>query len=178
MNRFLSLLQLASRNRWCTRPYCTTCGASDFRAALRELDTELSDELASLDLTALEETADWDDPLRLALDQLPNPEMKDRVMKAWLPQLDRHIRLADIVLFYYVRRGALFAPMSIEVLQQWLAKCIDLASKTDDESLVESLVYTLGTRYKEYPVLDSMVHNLASRSRRVFLALQRQDHRA
>jgi len=178
MNRFLSLLQLAGRNRWCTKPYCTTCGASDFRAALRELDTELTDELASLDLSALEDTVDWDDALRLALDQLQNPEKKDQVLTAWLPQLDRHIRLADIVLFYYVRRGALFAPMSIEILQQWLAKCVTLASQTGDESLVESLVYTLGTRYKEYPVLNSMVLDLASRSRRVFLALQRQEHRA
>jgi len=159
MNRFLSLLHVARRNRWCTRP-CTTCGASDFRAELRQLGTELADDLADLDLSALEETPGWDDALRLAFDELQTPELKDQVLTMWLPQIDRHIRLADLVLFYYVRRGALFVPMSIEIIQQWLAKCIELASQTGDESLVESLVYTLGTRYRQYATLDAVFDTL------------------
>jgi hypothetical protein len=118
------------------------------------------------------------DALRLALDELQAPSLKERVLTAWLPRLDQHIPLADLVLFYYVRHGALFAPMSLEVLQQWLRKCVNLASHTRDESLVESLVYTLGTRYHEYPSLDAAIHDLASTSRRVSLAIQRQERGA
>jgi hypothetical protein len=174
MNRFLSLLRLARQNGWCTRPYCTTCAATDFRTALRQFGAELADDLAALDLMALEETSGWEDALRLALDELKSPDLKDRVLTMWLSQIDRHIRLADLVLFYYVRRGAVFAPMSIEVLQQWSAKCIDLASQTSDESLVESLICTLG-RYKDYPELDAVVTDLVARgSQRVSLALRRQ----
>ena len=174
MNRFMSLLQLARRNRWCTKPYCTTCGASEFRAALRQLGAELADDLADIDLGLLEGTPDWADALRLALDELQNADLKDRVLASWLPLIDEHVRLADLVLFYYVRRGALFAPMSIEVLRLWLTKCIDLALLTKDESLVESLLYTLGAGYREYPALDVVARGLARDSRRVSLALQRQ----
>lgn len=174
MNRFLSLLHLARQNGWCTRPYCTTCAATDFRTALRQFGAELADDLADLDLSALEEASGWENALRLALDELKSPDLKDRVLTMWLPQIDRHIRLADLVLFHYVRRGAVFAPMSIEVLQQWRAKCIDLAAQTSDESLVESLICTLG-RYRDYPALDAVVNDLVVRgSRRVSLALKRQ----
>jgi hypothetical protein len=174
MNRFLNLLHLARQNGWCTKPYCTTCAATDFRTALRQFGAELANDLAVLDLSALEKMSGWEDALRLALDELQSPDLKDRVLTMWLPQIDRHIRLADLVLFYYVRRGALFAPMSIGVLQQWSAKCIDLASQTSDESLVESLICTLG-RYRDYPVLDAVVLDLVAHgSRRVSLALRRQ----
>jgi hypothetical protein len=63
MNRFLSLLERARQNRWCTRPLCTTCGATDFRRALRHLGgpdrAELANELANLDLTELEDVPAW-----------------------------------------------------------------------------------------------------------------------
>jgi hypothetical protein len=35
--------------------YCTTCGATEFRAAMKQLGDGLANELASLDLSALKE---------------------------------------------------------------------------------------------------------------------------
>jgi hypothetical protein len=100
----------------------------------------------------------------------------DRILTAWLPQLDRHIRLADLILFHYVRRGALFAPMSVEVLQQWREKCVDLAVQTKDESLVESLICTLG-KYRNNPALDAVIRDLVNHgSRIVIVALRRQGY--
>ena len=150
------------------------CGANEFRQALRERGTKVADDLATVDLDALEASPDWFNGVRLALDELQNPELKDRVFTAWLPQMDRHVRVADFVLLYCVRRGALFAPMSIELLRQWIAKCVDLASRTGDESLVESLIITLGHRYNEYPELAAVVGRLARVSRLVSVALRRQ----
>jgi hypothetical protein len=154
--------------------YCTTCGATEFRSAMKQLGDGLADELASLDLSALTEIPNWDETLRLVLDDIRKAELMDRVLTAWLPQLDRHIRVADLILFYYVRRGAINAPMSIEVLQRWREKCIDLALQTSNESLVESLIYTLGD-YRKYPELDVVVQDLvARRSQRIVNALRRQ----
>ena len=172
MNRFLNILESARDNKWCMSLYCTTCGATEFRLAMKHLGDGLADELASLDLSALTEMPNWDETLRLVLDDIRKAELMDRVLTAWLPQLARHIRVADLILFYYVRRGAINAPMSIDVLQRWREKCVDLAVQTANESLVESLIYTLGD-YRKYPELDVVVGDLMARgSRRVEAALR------
>lgn len=129
MNRFLNILESARDSKWCMNLYCTTCGATEFRSAMKQLGDGLADELASLDLSAFTEMLNWDETLRLVLDDIRKAELMDRVLTAWLPQLDRNIRVADLILFYYVRRGAINAPMSIEVLQRWREKCIDLGCK-------------------------------------------------
>lgn len=174
MNRFLNILESAKDNKWCMNLYCTTCGATEFRSAMKQLGHGLADELASLDLSALEEMPDWVETLRLALDDIRMAELMDRILTAWLPQLDRHIRLADLVLFHYVRCGAINAPMSVDVLQQWREKCVDLAVQTGNESLIESLICTVGN-YKICPALDAVVRELSGRgSYKVTMALQRQ----
>ena len=173
MSSFLSLVLDARRRDWCTLPMCTTCGATAFKDALRQLGGELAGDLATLELDALESVPEWQDPTRLALDELDSADLKDRVFEAWLPQLDVHVRLADVVLFYYVRRGALFAPMSIRILTRWLQRCIDIACRTRDPSLVESLVYTLGPRVQDYPELTAVIRELRRESRPVALAVER-----
>lgn len=174
MNAFISALNMARQNRWCTKPMCTTCGAVEFRTALRRRGETLADDLAQLDLDVLQRTPGWRDGLRLALDHLSSANLKDRVLSAWYPQLDEHVAVADFVLFYYIRRGALLAPMSITVLTSWRDRCIELALQTHDESLVESLIYTLGDRYREYPLLKAEVEQLTLTSSRVALAAKRQ----
>lgn len=173
-NEFLKAVKLARENRWCTNPVCTTCGAYDFRDALRRRGLRnLADDLATVDLNVLRRTGQWRDPLRLALDQLAAPEMKDRVFLAWYPQLDSHISVADLVLFYFVRRGALFAPMSVDVLTKWRDKCVELGCKTRDESLLESLIYTLGPHYRQNTALNSVVEDASLTSKSVFVAARR-----
>ena len=173
MSRFLSLVVDARRRDWCTHPACTTCGAAEFKDALRQLGGELAGDLATLELDALESVPEWQDPTRLALDELDSADSKDHVLEAWLPQLEAHVRLADIVLFYYVRRGTLFAPMSITILKQWLQRCIDIACRTRDASLVESLVYTLGPRVKDNSELAAVIREIRKESRPVALAMER-----
>ena len=173
MSRFLSLLSDAKRRDWCTSPTCTTCGALEFKTALGKLGGELTTDLATLDLDQLEAVPQWQNPTRLALDELDSADSKDHVLEAWLPQLEAHVRLADIVLFYYVRRGTLFAPMSITILKQWLQRCIDIACRTRDASLVESLVYTLGPRVQDNSELAAVIREIRRVSRPVALAMER-----
>ena len=40
MSKLSNLINLASEKNWCTRLYCTTCGALDFRSELRKLSNE------------------------------------------------------------------------------------------------------------------------------------------
>jgi hypothetical protein len=175
MNRFLEILHHAAEKKWCTNPECNTCGAMEYRAAIRQLGDDIAVALSTLDLTELTRQPDWDEKLRLALNEIRKAEVMDRILTAWLPQLDHQIRLADFILFYYVRRGALFAPMSIAVLEQWRDSCIELAVKTGDESLVESLICTVGD-YRKHPELAEVVRSMAeSGSYTILKALRRHN---
>ena len=178
MNSFLNLLDRANQNRWCTSPNCTTCGASEYRSAIRRLCdpgiTTLANDLASLSLLEFEKRDNWGNALRIALDEITTAPQIDQVMQSWLPHLNQHVRLADLVLFYYVRKGALFGPMSVDQHSQWLDKCIELAIQSHDESLVESLVYTLGKRYQEHANLNALIEEMAQASPCVSKAVQRQ----
>jgi hypothetical protein len=113
----------------------------------------LSRDLAEVDLELLTQLPRWDDCIELALELLTTPDQADRVLRAWLPQISKYVRLADIVLFRRVRLGILFAPMSIEVHQAWIAACVVLALRSRDPSLLESLVYTLRGDLTRYPEL-------------------------
>jgi hypothetical protein len=84
MNRFLKILESARDNKWCMNLYCTTCGATEFRSAMKQLGDELADELASLDLSVLTEMPNWDETIRLGLDDIRKADLMDRVLSAWL----------------------------------------------------------------------------------------------
>lgn len=181
MNAYIDLLQQAHDKKWCIQEFCTTCGSMDFRNAAKKLaqqeDNQLASALAALDLSELYTFKNWGTSLNLALDVIGKAEEMDRVLTAWLPQLDQHIRIADHILFYYVRKGALFAPMSIDMLEQWRDKCIELAVRTRDVSLVESLICTIGN-YHEYPALaDHIQQFVENGSYTIQKALRRRNRR-
>lgn len=178
MNAYINLLQQAHEKQWCIQEFCTTCGSMEFRNAATALGcqegNQLVASLASLGLSELYRFPKWHNALYLSLYCIDKAEDMDTVLTSWLPLLDSHIRIADLVLFYFVRRGALFAPMSIEVLEQWRDACIDLAVRTHDESLVESLICTEGRYYSDYPELAEVVQGMVERkSWRILKALRR-----
>ncbi len=174
MNQVHDILQIAERNQWCTSLHCTTCGSTEFRGALKALsDADPRRYVRDL-ATVLHGTAVQDeDGLFLALGFLETEQDMDEVLRSWIPMLREHIRLADLVLFYYLRRGAFFARMSIDVAAAWRASCIDIAVRTRNESLVESLICTMGREYKDNSSLTATVEELAPSSRRVAKALRR-----
>jgi hypothetical protein len=149
MNAFTELLAQANDRGWCVQPYCTTCGSREYRTALKEFN--VTEALCQVDIENLASFRNWDDALRIALGEISGPTEMDSVLGAWLPQIHRNAELADIVLFYFVRRSVLFAPMGVEMVRAWTQACIVLACRERHESLVESLIYCLGPR-----VYDSM----------------------
>ena len=100
---FEDLVRYASGEGWCTRLGCTTCGAHDFRRALNMLDGGAVGALSGADLGSLTCTASWRDCVLIALWDV-GPEGRNRVLQAWLPRVGSHVRLADVVLFYVVRK--------------------------------------------------------------------------
>ena len=178
MNAYIDLLQQAHEKQWCIQEFCTTCGSMEFRNAATALKNQEGNQLvaslASLDFLELYRYPDWDIALYLSLYCIYELEDMDTVLKSWLPQLDTHIRIADLVLFYFVRRGILFAPISFEMQEQWRDACIDLAVRTRDESLAESLICTLRD-YRNYPDLAEVVQGMVERGSSVIIkALRRK----
>jgi len=59
MSKLASLIQLAGEKNWCTKLYCTTCGALDFRRKLQKLSNEeILEDLRALPLDFCERNSD------------------------------------------------------------------------------------------------------------------------
>jgi hypothetical protein len=63
--------------------------------------------------------------------------------------------------------------VSPETRRLWLDRCIGLAIHTKDESLIETVIYTIGDRYLEYPGLVQSIERIKEESRKVRLAMER-----
>lgn len=168
---FKDLIRHASSESWCTRWGCSTCAAHDFRKALAALDGGAVAALSSADLGALTRTASWRDCVLLALWDVGS-EGRSRVLQAWLPRVRTHIRLADVVLFYVVRR----MPLDRETASEWVQACEEIAVDARDVSLIESLVYTLGAGVAEHPGLLALSQQIAGEHGAVQKALRVAGH--
>jgi hypothetical protein len=153
---------------------CTTCDAGDYRTAVRALAESLAIELGRIDLHALQTVPEWRDGVRTAMVEVPLTQ-REAIFKAWLPQVRSNIAVADWVLFYCIRPGILFTGMSKETRAEWVRACVELAVDTHDESLVESLIYTLHGKQHENQELREVIAAVEETSPRVRMAKQRQD---
>lgn len=171
MNEFTELVKLAVASRWCTDLYCTTCGNMEFRTRLATLDNglggPLSNLLSNLDLDEFTRIGKWLDCLRIAFIHLPFAPQRDGLLKNWLPYARTNVRFADGVLYYIVRyTGG-------EVRESWVSSCVDLALESKDPSLVESLIWTLGSDLTHYPNLADIALTLVTASPKVQTALRK-----
>jgi hypothetical protein len=143
VNSFLKALRQAAKENWCVQPYCTTCGAREFRSALRQVGGELggplADDLADVNLDELTSLPKWNEAIEIAVRDLPLPGQATSLLERWLTRADENIRFFDVVLYKLVR----YLPQEHTVQAQWIAKGIALAVETRDFSLVESLILTL-----------------------------------
>ena len=133
MNEFTELVKPAGRSRWCTDLYCTTCGNTQFRTRLADIDNgfggRLSDLLSNLELDEYTKLGKWLDCLRIAFVDLPFSPQRDGVLKNWLPYARTNVRFADGVLYYIIRYS------HGDVRQSWITSCVDLALESKDPSL-------------------------------------------
>lgn len=164
-NPFIAVLKQAQAKKWCVEAGCTTCGATEFRKALRDIAGDLGGPLANsltdIDLNELQTCRHWADATEIALRDLPLgvPQIEG-VLKAWLPQTNQHIRLLDFLLFRIVR----YLPSSSSARWDWIRVSEEVALVTKDFSLVESLVLVLGDQAVEHFELMGLAQQIAGQS--------------
>lgn len=76
VNALHELLETAQKRRWCVRPFCTTCGAREYREAIRANAPALAEALKTARIAELRRQftgIDVDDALRLMFMELTNP---------------------------------------------------------------------------------------------------------
>lgn len=76
-------------------------------------------------------------------------------------KVDRHIRVADAVLFYTIRNHE----VDPRVKNAWVEKCKEIILSTDDTSLLESLIYTVEGDLEENPLYERALQVAAERPR-------------
>lgn len=124
--------------------HCTTCGAHEYRKALRQLGGEagggLANALAELSPSELAKEPGWQDALLIAIRDLPFSLQLEGVLEAWLPKIREDILFSDFVLFKIVK----YVPVESDIRKQWISECILLAQESRRFSLIESLLLVFG----------------------------------
>lgn len=163
-NAFLLVLRKALAQKWCMRPYRTTCGAREFRSALQELGGEmggpLADALAEVSLDELTSLPGWDGALEIAVRDLPLPGQASSLLESWLMRGDQNLRFFDFILYRLVR----YLPEGHPVRSKWVTKALSIATQTRDFSLVESLILTLRDRALAHNALMDIAKAFAATS--------------
>ncbi|MBA3632043.1 MAG: hypothetical protein H0W58_04410 [Acidobacteria bacterium] len=166
-NQFAQLVQKSADLNWCVQIYCTTCGAMDFRNSLAEISqndgSKLVEILSELDIEEFTQLQNWGECLRLAFYDLRFPFLQTEILTEWLPKINDNIRFTDWILFYVVR----YLPDNNEVRNAWISKCADLAVESQDESSIESLIWTLRADLPKFKELSEIVKRLSSNSPKI-----------
>jgi len=163
-NPFIAILTKAKENNWCTNFFCTTCGAHEFRKALKVIGGPsgggLVKALKEIDVEELTDLENWKDPILIALFDLPFTEQRDEVLKVWMPASTNHLDFTDFIVF----KALGLLPINNETKKKWIEKCIEIVLDTHDFSLTESLILMLGRDAKNYPRLLEIAGEYAKTS--------------
>jgi hypothetical protein len=82
-----------------------------------------------------------------------------QVLDAWTPHLNEQtIRFADYILHRIIGK----VPFARLAGDTWIARCLELALSTRDESLVESLLLILRCSLREFPKLLEVAREIPS----------------
>lgn len=167
VNSFLKVLHQAVKENWCVQPYCTTCGAREFRSALRQVGGEfgglLANALAEVNLDELTSLPKWHDAIEIAVRDLPLLGQVTSLLEHWLGRANSNVRFFDVVLYKLVR----YLPEEHPVRVEWIAEGIALAVETRDFSLVESLILTLRSNAVQHDRLMHLAKKLAIESKQM-----------
>ena len=164
-NKFIESINVAKENRWCTTPYCTTCGAREYRqylVDLRDYDSVLSigptAALSSLNPSELTKIDNWQNPLLVAIIDLP--WQREQILKSWLLKINDDIAFTDFVLFKIIKN----CPKENIVINEWIESCLILAKEAKSFTLTESLLLVLGKSSLEHEELIEQAKRFAMSS--------------
>jgi|JFJP01.1.fsa_nt_gi hypothetical protein len=171
-NPVIDIIRTAHANKWCTTPYCTTCGAMEYRQALKKIGGDLggglANALAELNPSELTKEHSWQDALLVAVIDLPFSIQLEGVLKAWLPKLHDDMDFSDFVLYKIVR----FISKENDIRNEWIDNCIETAGNHYHFSMIESLLLVLKKKIIEYPVIVKIATEFAMSSRQMRRVLQ------
>ncbi len=171
-NTVIDIIRTAHANKWCTTPYCTTCGAMVYRQALKKIGGDLggglANALAELNPSELTKEHNWQDAFLVAVIDLPFSTQLEGVLKAWLPKLHNDIDFSDFVLYKIVR----FISKENDIRNEWIDYCIVTAENNYHFSMTESLLLVLGKNILKYPVIVKIATEYAISSRQMRRVLQ------
>jgi hypothetical protein len=123
-NPFLSIVREAAEKNWCVSPFCTTCGAREYREALSELagpfGGPLCIALSQVSADELIRVPRWDQALEVAIRDLPFEGQVVEVLEAWLPGVGSTARFDDVVLSRIVRALS----VTTETRAAWIAAVV------------------------------------------------------
>lgn len=170
-NPFLDLIDKADLHHWCTRPWCTTCGARPLRDGIRDIP-DLQAALESIDIEQLTAHRDWADIVHImVLDHWSSIDW-DPVLERWLPYAAQHATFADRILF----TANLVYKCSPPLRERWFATCIDLALRTKHDSLLETLLLTCAPDHPQYAELLAEAKSRHAQSRILQRVMKRLGH--
>ncbi len=124
-------------------------------------------ELLALPLDELRELLYWEDHLRMAFYFLRDREREAEILRHWLAASGDDVEFVDTVVFYLIRPRHL----GTDLATAWIDRAITLAVAAQHESLVESLVWTLGGSVSTNPRLAAIATAMASGSPKIARAL-------
>lgn len=163
-NPVLDIIKKAREQKWCTTPYCTTCGAHEYRNSLKNLAGPLggglANALAEINPQELFSIPDWQDALLVAIIDLPISLQVEGILKAWLLKATDNIIFADFALYKIVR----YLPADNEIRNKWIENCMAMALSTKNFSLIESLMLVLQHNALNYPDLITIAKEYAKSS--------------
>ena len=171
-NPLYETIRKAHEQNWCLTPYCTTCGAHEYRNALRELSGSmgggLADALADIDLQEISLLPNWQDALLVAIMDLSFSQQIEGVLDSWLPKISDHIVLADLILYKMVR----YMRKDNATRNKWIECCIDIAINSRNFSLIESLLLVLRREAWNYRKLIAIAKEYSYSSAQMDRALR------
>ena len=162
----LDALRQAHRRNLCIKPYCTTCGCQDFRALLQALPN-MAQELESLDPAQFPQSRDFLIAVMWSFRSLPSQSQRDGVLAAWARHVPEHVRFADDMVFDVIGEDDFETPAG----KAFLAAVVEVALRTGDISLTESLVRRLGQKTRQFPELLDQAKKLGEANELVYKAL-------
>jgi hypothetical protein len=162
-------LDLALVRELCTKPTCTTCGAGPYQELMRQAagSGAFLRDLEKVDALVWQRFDEPRGAVAFALAALPGPEARASVLEAWLVR-DLPSWLYDSVA-YDVLRTQDVLPLTRE---RWVSMAEKLACVDRNESLVETLLWLLGSEAREREALMRLAEELAETNPRVRKALQ------
>lgn len=170
-NPLIDIIKKAREQKWCTTPYCTTCGSREYRNSLKDLAGSLggglANALAEINPHELISIPDWQDALRVAIIDLPISLQVEGVLKSWLPKITDNIFFADFALYKIVR----YLPPDNEIRNKWIELCMSMALNTKNFSLIESLLLVLRHKALDHPDIILIATEYAKTSAQMRRAL-------